>query len=930
MIARLEETLWHPPRQRQEQIPPDAIFAVELDGLPEFWDEGLSLEVQQQRIDEVMKRQREFVHALGFLEEQASFELRLISNPSADLSQRLRFIYLVSIEEQADVATIWHLFHSSFPGDLDVRLRLLSADETKRICQDARWKRYYEWRPIPTELSLPAQLRSDKKRIAIPPSPRTDNRLALIRALLKYPKPIAISFCVTPLRQNHPDKDEAVNLWTDILRTIDAISSLSLTTGGLEELRRRFGDIGILDFALDQTLGKDQIRYFLQEIIEQQQRDLFTATPRSFLDMIASVAQRIVQSSSHFRWRVYAAVPEAIQTETFIERVVANELGRDETGKLLTLYRWGECGNAGEAQDNFRMVRANSTDSFEADLTGGAIIDEIGALALLQFPILPQGGIPGIRSYQANPFSGWQLEERTGGTEIVFGDYIDSRINMFNEAHPGAGISLDDLTRHALITGSTGSGKSTTSRRLITEIHRHGIPFLIIEPVKPEYSDLAFTNEFLEANPDSYPRLFQPGSIDAPLWFNPFYVRKGVTLNTHISYLLSCFMAAFPMPGVYSIVFARIMREAYRKKGEELLKRYQVSPFADPNQPLGVELSDDDAPDLELISETAEAVIKDLNYKGEFNANLQAAIALRLRTLQQGVIGSALKKPSNGDLSFERRVGTLLKQPALIQLHHIADKNEKALIMAFLLTSLYEYYEQQPARDSLGHITLIEEAHVLLENVSRVQSEESSNTRGKAIELFADMLAEIRSRGEGLIIVEQLPSKLIPEAIKNTNLKIMHRLTAREDRDILGASMNFNERQSRFATTLQRGQAIVFREGLNQPALIRVRPATSRAEIRARVDAILARTNRDKTGKRIWPNPLDLIRNPDRSDASYLQKLILSVGNYLHSMDNAIDSKDRQAICWYLHQLTRPWPKYYELIAKITKDILTEEYSIAQ
>ncbi len=38
-------------------------------------------------------------------------------------------------------------------------------------------------------------------------------------------------------------------------------------------------------------------------------------------------------------------------------------------------------------------------------------------------------------------------------------------------------------------------------------------------------------------------------------------------------------------------------------------------------------------------------------------------------------------------------------------------------------------------------------------------------------EMFADILAEMRAYGQGLAIIDQVPSKLLPDALKNTNLK---------------------------------------------------------------------------------------------------------------------------------------------------------------
>lgn len=97
----------------------------------------------------------------------------------------------------------------------------------------------------------------------------------------------------------------------------------------------------------------------------------------------------------------------------------------------------------------------------------------------------------------------------------------------------------------------------------------------------------------------------------------------------------------------------------------------------------------------------------------------------------------------------------------------------------------------------LRHFLIVEEAHRLLSTgagaASRGGEVVGETSRAKAVGLFVDMLAEIRAFGQGLAIVEQIPTKIVPEAVKNTNLKIMLRLTAKDDREYLGEAMNFTE-----------------------------------------------------------------------------------------------------------------------------------------
>jgi hypothetical protein len=79
-----------------------------------------------------------------------------------------------------------------------------------------------------------------------------------------------------------------------------------------------------------------------------------------------------------------------------------------------------------------------------------------------------------------------------------------------------------------------------------------------------------------------------------------------------------------------------------------------------------------------------------------------------------------------------------------------------------------------------------------------------------------------------LIIAEQIPAKLIPDAVKNTAVKIVHRLPAADDREAVGATMNMTDAQSRYLVTLPPGQAAVFTDGMDYPVLATMPDGTAR------------------------------------------------------------------------------------------------------
>ena len=125
----------------------------------------------------------------------------------------------------------------------------------------------------------------------------------------------------------------------------------------------------------------------------------------------------------------------------------------------------------------------------------------------------------------------------------------------------------------------------------------------------------------------------------------------------------------------------------------------------------------------------------------------------------------------------------------------------------------------------LRHLTVIEEAHRLLR---QPPTGARAGPAAQAVEMFADKLAEVRAYGEGLVIAEQIQAKLIPDVIKNTAVKGVHRLPAADDREAVGATMNLAPAQSEYVVTLAPGEAAVFADGMDSPLLARMPDGTSR------------------------------------------------------------------------------------------------------
>lgn len=142
--------------------------------------------------------------------------------------------------------------------------------------------------------------------------------------------------------------------------------------------------------------------------------------------------------------------------------------------------------------------------------------------------------------------------------------------------------------------------------------------------------------------------------------------------------------------------------------------------------------------------------------------------------------------------------------------------------MMFLLMWLREYRELHPG-STLQHVTVVEEAHNVVSNVQSVgNTEVAADTKAKAVAAFANMLAEVRAYGEGIVISDQSPEKLAPDAMRNTNLQIAHQLRDRRDREAIARAMIMDDEQQDYLGKLRAGEAALFRTGMEKATFITV------------------------------------------------------------------------------------------------------------
>jgi len=415
----------------------------------------------------------------------------------------------------------------------------------------------------------------------------------------------------------------------------------------------------------------------------------------------------------------------------------------------------------------------------------------------------PMHSIPGISVVDCAP--DFCLSKPSDNCGMKFGKLIDNGV----ESSIDYVIPHQCLSRHTLVAGITGSGKTNTIKSILTN-NNSNIPFLIIEPAKTEYVDWAIKyNETHKKDPIT---IFMPGCKTyknanlSQLKLNPFeivWLDKKQTPYTlsHIDRLKSIFASAFPMQDILPVLMEELIYAIYQASttcwiGEKAHPIYGQTLF----------------PTLNGMSIAIDNVISNRRYEDKVQMNMAACLHTRVDNLKRGWRGDVLNNPQSTDWK------ELFEKPCIINLSYVGDETDKAFLTSLILLFMYEYriaqhdFEQHnndskyktTENDICKHISIVEEAHRVMS-----KCDDTENPRYKSATLFSNMLSEIRAYGEGMVLVDQVPTRLIPDAIKNTNLKILHRLVSTDDVKALGEAMGLSDEQMKLVPKLKIGDCIV-------------------------------------------------------------------------------------------------------------------------
>ena len=369
--------------------------------------------------------------------------------------------------------------------------------------------------------------------------------------------------------------------------------------------------------------------------------------------------------------------------------------------------------------------------------------------------------------------------------------------HMNHEEETEVNLAKQSFASHTFITGSTGSGKSNTVYQILHEAKRKKIKFLVVEPAKGEYKTV-FGNQknvyVYGTNPELTPLLK----------INPFSFPKGIHVLEHLDRLVEIFNVCWPMYAAMPAVLKNAIEKSYIDCGWNLnqsVNRYQEAIY----------------PTFRDVADNIKTIIDTSEYDAENKGAYKGSLLTRLQSLTNGLNGLIFAQDEipSSDL-FDRNV--------IVDLSRVGSSETKSLIMGMLVLKLQEHRmtTAKGINEPLQHLTVLEEAHNLLKRTSTEQSSEGANLLGKSVEMLANAIAEMRTYGEGFIIVDQAPGLLDMSTIRNTNTKIIMRLPDLSDRELVGKAANLNDDQITELAKLPRGVAAVYQNEWIQPVLCKV------------------------------------------------------------------------------------------------------------
>lgn len=407
---------------------------------------------------------------------------------------------------------------------------------------------------------------------------------------------------------------------------------------------------------------------------------------------------------------------------------------------------------------------------------------------------LPMKSVSGITVAEITEFGRNIVTDdynKPGNREIRLGEVV----YMGKKDSTEVKLYVNTIASHMFVCGTPGTGKSNAIYKMIYSLSNlkktdggySNVKFLVVEPAKGEYK-----NEFgkmpginiFTADPD----------LCRLLRINPFeFPYEKVKVADHIDQVKTIIGACWSLTAAMPAILSDAIEHAYRRVGWDLKNSIYVMP------------GEVKFPSFKDVLDVLPKIISRSSYSAQAKGDYTGALVTRVSSLTKGIVGTIFE--ADGTISDE----ILFDENTIIDLSTVGSADVKSLIMGVIVMKLKNYRKAtaKQANYPLRHVTILEEAHNILPNCSTNLSEDSANVQGQSVKSISEAISEMRTYGEGFIIVDQTPSAVADVAISNTSTKIILRLPGEKDIQAAGSSIGLSDEQKKMLSKLPRGHAIV-------------------------------------------------------------------------------------------------------------------------
>lgn len=345
--------------------------------------------------------------------------------------------------------------------------------------------------------------------------------------------------------------------------------------------------------------------------------------------------------------------------------------------------------------------------------------------------------------------------------ENLLGDVVYNDKDLFH-----FGISNKELLMHTCIMGRSGSGKTNMAFKLIGELKKNKVPFLILD-WKKNYRTLI--------SKDQDVLVFTPGSKTSPFYFNPLIPPMNIEPKIWKEMLCATIGYSFFIGEGALTLMEKGIDQAYEDFGVYSGTCREYPTFKD----------------------VARIILAKGQRRGREMLWMQSCgrvlYSLTNSTLAESI--NVIKNP----MSLEE----LLQRNVIIELDYLSPNNKVFLAQALLLW-IYYHKLGLPKSEKLEQMIIIEEAQNLL--LKGKEEMKSGNIMPK-------MIREFRELGVGLTFIAQEVSKMNTTALQNSYTIIALNQRYRKDIEALGSSMSLKFQEWDYLAKLPVGNAIVSMKG---------------------------------------------------------------------------------------------------------------------